>query len=243
MIPIEERRRVTTFSVVSSHIISSSTLFPIAWLIIGSFAQMILVQEQIVHEFILAALYYIVMLASFYAGIKYSLSFIDKRYIVLNPKSSLKFSILIFLFGVLFINYLFIHFEETFNWFRLLFSVFLTYMFVTLTDKYFKGLEPNSEYLEYPLVWQVFFMLTNLLLLIALFTSYIILVKVYPSMHLLLILVLVMWFGPYSHIINKFFIPFLYKINEEIAIKRAIIVFLIALPVDYLLISTIVSQY
>lgn len=243
MIPIDDRSRVTTFSVVSSHIISSSALFPVVWLIIGSFLQTILVQKQILNEPVVTGLYYIVMLASFYGGIKYSLSFIDRRYIVSNPQSSLKFSILSFLFGVLFINYLFIYFEESFNWFRLSFSILLTYMFVILTNKYFSAINPNTEYIEYPFLWQIFFMLTNLLLIIAFFISYMILSRVFPWIHAFLVFALVIWFSPYSEIIEKLFIPFFYKNNEKIAFKKATIIFLIALPMDLFLISILVSQY
>ena len=243
MISTEEKRRVTTFSVVSSHIISSTMLFPVLWLIIGSVIYLILEQKQVLPISLITIFYYIVMLASFYAGIKYSLSFIDKRYIVSNPELSLKFSILFFLIGVLLINYIFIYFEEALNWFRLIFSILLLYMFVTLTNKYFKSLEADIEYIEYPFLWQVLFLFTNFSLLIAALTSYTILVSVYSWMHSLLIFVLIIWFGPYSKVIDKLFIPFFYKSNEEIAVKRSIIVLLIALPVDFLLISTIISQY
>jgi len=163
---IGEKVRRTSFGVVSSHIISTTMLFPLFWLIAGLLAKALLVQNNIIPEPLVSFLYYLIMLGSYYLGIKYSLYFIDKKIIVALPEQSSRQAIIAFSTLVVVSNYALFYFQETIYIQRIIFSLLLIYMFAVITKKYFNSLE-KTDYIECKFFWQVIILVSNFSILIS----------------------------------------------------------------------------
>lgn len=235
------QNRLTTFNISTSHVIQTSFLFPIVWLIVGSFVKMILNDKGFIPLEILSLVYYLIMLISFYLGIKYSLAYINKKIIVSQPQNTAKQSILWFLFGAVSINYAFYYFEESLNFIRIITTVLIIVMFIKLTTKYFNSIEADNEYIEYSLPLQIVIFLANLSLIIMLFITY----GIYHEsiwIHLLItpfLIALIVFLQDKIDI----FVPFFYKKNEIPNFKKPYIVLAITLPINIILIQIIIKYF
>lgn len=88
------KKEKSTASVVTHHILHTTILFPFFGLLSGYFVLKFLGESlNGTTQMILKDLISIVFV---FLGIKYSLSYIDKKYSVTNPKSSSKISIIVF---------------------------------------------------------------------------------------------------------------------------------------------------
>ena len=220
----------TTFGVVTSHIISSTFLFPLFWLLVGSFAKVILVEKGIIIEAYATTLYYLIMLGFFYVGIKYSLYYIDKRVVVALPRQSAQQSIIFFGILVVTVNIGFVYFEDTINFQRIIFSVLLVYMFAKMTNKYFNSLE-QADYLECNFFNQIIILLANFSLFVTFLFIYAIIDKLNPIVNIIIIIV-VFYLAIFIKDFNKIFIPFFYLPEESKPIKKAWLILFVTFPLN-----------
>ena len=241
---IGEKINRTTFGVVSSHIISTTMLFPLFWLIAGSLVKALLIQNKIILEPFVSFLYYFIMLGSYYLGIKYSLYFIDKKVAVALPEKSARQAIIVFSTLVVVSNYALFYFQETINVQRIMFSLLLLYMFAVMTKKYFDSIE-KPDYIECKFFSQVIILIANLSVLISILTTYAILHESHFAVRMVLLsaFIPVMLIFSKINIVDKIFIPFEYKTNEPKPIKKAFITLGITMPVNIILIFFIISYF
>ena len=221
----------TTFGIATSHVISSSLLFPLLWLIIGLLFKPFILSKGYVPESVVTLVYYGVMLGAFYLGIKYSLSYINRKVLVIFPKKSAKHSITLFFMLIFLTHYGFYYFTEEISFSRVVFTIFLFLLFVDLTQKYFNSLG-ESDYRECTFTGQVLVTFSNLSVLIALFGMFALtqrLTSVNIVTYVAPILILMgISFG------NLFPEPF-YEKNAEKPIKKATILLVISLLVNIVL--------
>ncbi|MEJ2489316.1 MAG: hypothetical protein P8Y50_05935 [Sulfurovaceae bacterium] len=223
----------TTFGVVSSHIISTTFLFPAFWIIVGSFAKFFLVEKGMLSQSVAMWLYYAIMLGCFYLGIKYSLYYIDKRVSVALPKQSGRQSIIIFTMLVIVVDTILFYYEQTVNFQRIIFGLLLIYMFAKLTKRYFNSLE-QAEYLECNFLSQIVVLLANLSILIVLLLAYAIIHELNPIANMLA-LIIVFYLASTIESFDKIFVPFFYMPDEPKPIKKALLALLITLPINAIL--------
>jgi len=223
----------TTFGIVSSHIISTTFLFPAFWIIVGSFAKFFLVEKGMLSQSVAMWLYYAIMLGCFYLGIKYSLYYIDKRVSVALPKQSGRQSIIIFTMLVIVVDTILFYYEQTVNFQRIIFGLLLIYMFAKLTKRYFNSLE-QAEYLECNFLSQIVVLLANLSILIALLLAYAIIHELNPIANML-VLTIVFYLASTIESFDKIFVPFFYMPDEPKPIKKALLALLITLPINAIL--------
>lgn len=223
----------TTFGVVSSHIISTTFLFPAFWIIVGSFAKFFLVEKGMLSQSVAMCLYYAIMLGCFYLGIKYSLYYIDKRVSVALPKQSGRQSIIIFTMLVIVVDTILFYYEQTVNFQRIIFGLLLIYMFAKLTKRYFNSLE-QAEYLECNFLSQIVVLLANLSILIVLLLAYAIIHELNPIANML-VLIIVFYLASTIESFDKIFAPFFYMPDEPKPIKKALLALLITLPINAIL--------
>lgn len=230
----------TTFGVVSSHIISSTFLFPVFWLIAGSLAKALIIEKGMISESLALAIYYTVMLGCFYLGIKYSLFYIDKKVKVALPKQSGRQSIILFFILVVAANIGLLYFEGTINLQRIIFTLLLLYMFTKLTNRYFNSLE-KADYLECNFFAQIVVLLANFSLFISFLFIYAFIHELNPVANII-VLIVVFYLALVLEDFNKIFVPFFYLPNEPKPIKKALLVLLITLPLNAVL-WTIIFHY
>ena len=229
----------TTFGVASSHIISSSTLFPFLWLLVGLFFKAYLVHEEYLTENQALTIFYVVMLGAFYIGIKYSLSYINKKVLVMLPKKSSNLAIGLFFLLILLAHYGFYYFEESISLLRVTFTVFLFLLFKSMTEKYFNSLA-ESDYIECSFLGQTLVIFSNLSVLLALLgISYIL--DQWSSFTLVSHLApLVIAIG--LSFANLFPEPF-YKKEESSPLTKATILLVVSLLVNGGLFIFMISKY
>jgi hypothetical protein len=223
----------TTFGVVSSHIISTTFLFPAFWIIVGSFAKFFLVEKGMLSQSVAMWLYYAIMLGCFYLSIKYSLYYIDKRVSVALPKQSGRQSIIIFTMLVIVVDTILFYYEQTVNFQRIIFGLLLIYMFAKLTKRYFNSLE-QAEYLECNFFSQIVVLLANLSILIVLLLAYAIIHELNPIANML-VLIIVFYLASIIESFDKIFVPFFYMPDEPKPIKKALLALLITLSINAIL--------
>lgn len=227
----------TTFGVVSGHIISTTFLFPVFWIIVGSFAKFFLVEKGMLSESVAIWLYYAIMLGCFYLGIKYSLYYINKRVSVALPKQSGRQSIIVFTTLVIAVNIILFYYEKTVNFQRVIFGLLLIYMFAKLTKKYFNSLV-EVEYLECNFFSQIVILLANLSILIVFLSFYAIIHELNPIVDIL-VLAVVFYLASNVESFDKIFVPFFYMPDEPRPIKKALFALLVTLPVNAILLSIV----
>ncbi|MDD2791340.1 MAG: hypothetical protein PHU40_11855 [Sulfurimonas sp.] len=220
----------TTFGVMTTHVISSSTLFPTFWLIAGSLAKALLVANGIIIEPFATTLYYAIMLGAFYLGIKYSIYYINKKIQVALPKQSGRQSIILFSLIVITTNIAFIYFEDSINFQRIIFSILLVYMFIQMTNKFFNSLE-QTDYLECSFLAQIVILTANLSLFLSFLFIYAVIRELNPIVNLIIIPV-VFYLALAVESFSKVFVPFFYLPNEQKPIKKALFLLLVTLPLN-----------
>ena len=238
---MSEKIQRTTFGVMTSHVISSSTLFPLFWLIAGSIAKAMLITQDMINETLANALYYTVMLLFFYFGTKYSLYYINKKISVNFPKQSGEQSIVLFTILVIASNYGLFYFEESINFMRIFFSLLLIYMFSVMTKKYFDSLE-ETEYLECTFIGQTIVLLANLSMFITILVPAAIISGINPFAKYLLTII-AFFVGLKTQLLNKIFVSFFYKEGEPKPIKYALIVLAITLPINIGLYFIVINYF
>lgn len=241
---IKNKIHRTTFGVVSSHIISTVFLFPLLWLIAGSLAKGLLTLYYPILEPYLSTVYYLIMLGSFYLGIKYSLYYINKNVSVALPEKSGRQSILFFSALVIISNYTLFYFENSINIQRLIFSLILLYMFAVMTKRYFHTLE-KSSYIECIFFLQIIILISNLSILISLFLTYgvlhessVTLKLIVTSAFIPLLLILTQF-----DVVDKVFIPFEYEVGKQKPIKKALLTIAVSIPINILLLLYIIKYH
>jgi len=226
---------------MTSHVISSSTLFPVFWLIAGSIGKAMLISKEIINETLANGIYYAIMLLLFYLGIKYSLYYINKKVIVTFPKQSAQQSIILFSILVIATNYGLYYFENSLNILRIFFSLVLIYMFSIMTKKYFDTLD-ETEHIECTFVGQIIVLAANLSMFISIIVPVGIISGINPlAKYILLIIAFVV--GLKTQIFNKTFVPFFYKEGEPKPIKYALIVLAITLPLNVGLYFIVINYF
>jgi len=227
---LSEKIQRTTFGVMTSHVISSSILFPLFWLITGSISNAMLVTKYMINETLANGIYYAVMLLFFYFGIKYSLYYINKKVSVTLAKQSAKQSIILFVALVIATNYGLFYFEDSINVMRIFFSITLVYMFSVMTKEYFDSSE-ETEHLECTFIGQMTVLIANLSMLIALVVLFAIFSEITPLARYALLAVIFI-VSLKTEIFNKIFVPFFYKEGEPKPMKHALTVLAITLPLN-----------
>jgi hypothetical protein len=232
----------TTFGVVTSHIISSSLLFPVVWLIAGSLGKALLIANAMATEPIASIVYYGVMLLSFFLGIKYSLYYINKKVEVAMPKQSGQQSIALFSILVIAVNYGLYYFEGNINYYRLVMSLGLVYLFAVMTKKYFNSLD-KTDYLECSFPSQIIILLANFSLLVMLLLLFGTLQELYYPWVRVSIIAVVLTLAFASGLLNKPFVPFFYKEGEPKPLKNAFISLAVTLPVNAFFYTVIIKYF
>lgn len=237
----KEKNRLTTFNISTSHVIQTTFLFPIVWLLIGSFSKMILNEKNILPIEILSTIYYVVLFLSFYWGAKHSISYINKKIIISQPKEASRQSILWFIFGAIIVNYAFYYFEKDINYIRIFTTILIIIMFVKITIKYFNSIEADTQYLEYTFPFQIVILLANLSLIIMLFMLYGIYNKIVKFQILIMPILIIFIFILQGKI--NIFLPFFHKKEEIPNLKKPIIYLAITLPINIVLFLLIIKYF
>lgn len=236
---MEQKKRLTVLNVAVAHL-TSALMLPIIWILIGSIIQWILGETKTLSNHISSPLYYLVLIASYYGGLKYSFWYVSKNIIVTQPKKSSKLSSFLFYLGLLLIYYAFYTYLDEHNYLRLGTFFVLAYMYTTLTSKYFSSLEPDNELNEYRFMQQIGFTVVNISLVIMLAILTIWLIKEYPRAYGFYIIILVFWMGDYGSKINNFlFVPYFYKDGETVPYKKVFVSLCISIPANIFLACTI----
>ncbi|MBO8087541.1 MAG: hypothetical protein J7D61_16020 [Marichromatium sp.] len=139
------KKEKSTTSVVTHHIVHTAILFPFFGLLAGYFFHKF--SYDSLNPTTLMILKDFVMIAIFFLGVKYSLSYINKKYIVQNPEKSSTISITVF--GVLIGCALTLNILSAFSIIGIVYNtIFFGIVFMIFfinTKKYFTGLSvPNK---------------------------------------------------------------------------------------------------
>lgn len=229
------KKRITTFNVAVAQL-TSTLMLPIIWVLVGSISQWLLNGTGIFTEKITQPVYYLILIVSYYFGLKYSFLYVSKHLIVTQPKKSAAISSFLFSLGLLTIYLAFYSYSGEHVFYRVVTFFILAYMFVTMTKKYFDSLESDNTMNEYNLVSQIGFTIVNLSLIVMLAILTIWLIKDYPWTQGLYYAVLIAWMGDYGSKINDFlFIPYFYKEKTVVPYKKAIVSLSVTLPVNIFL--------
>jgi len=231
----------TTFGVASMHIISSTFLFPVVWLIIGLFAKALLVKQNIAPEFVVSVVYYLIMLGCFYMGIRYSLYYIDKKVQVALPKQSARQSVVFFVILVISANIGLFYFEKALNIQRIIFSILLLYLFIKMTIRYFDTLN-QTEYLECRFFSQIIVLLANLSLLLSFLFIYAFIRELNPVAHLI-VMAVAFYAVLFIDNFDTLFVSFFYLPHESKPIKKALLLLLVSVPLNVILWSVIFQYF
>ena len=142
------KKEKSVASVVSTHILTTSIVIPFFGLLVGYFVNKFL--HGSLNENLLMIIKDLVYVLFFFMGVKYSLSYINKKIDVKNPKNSSKYSIITF--GVITVfmlivdilakpNIISIGYNTVF--FGIIFAIFFI-----LTKNYFEGLQQELQAVE-----------------------------------------------------------------------------------------------
>lgn len=128
------RKNVSSFTIVSSYIITSSLVFPFFGMLLGYFLTKYL--QLYIDGIYLGVIKDVVLLIFFFIGIKYAQNFITDNYIVRKPKLVLYSSLVIFLALILLFFYLF---YEKFIIYSVIFHTLIYAIFAFSSIRYFKA--------------------------------------------------------------------------------------------------------
>lgn len=135
-------------SVVSTHILTTSIVIPFFGLFAGYFVNKFLGTS--LNQVLVMIIKDIIYIVFFFIGVKYSLSYINKKIIVKNPKNSSKYSIIAFGIIITFMlifdilaqpNIISIGYNTVF--FGIIFAIFFI-----LTKNYFEKLQQEIQTVE-----------------------------------------------------------------------------------------------
>lgn len=137
------KKEKSVVSVVSNHIFMTSVIFPFFGLFIGYFVLKFFNQSLNENGVLIVLIRDFINILFFFVGVKYSLSYINKKINVKNPINSSKYSII--LFGILvFCLYLFI-IINTLNVISIIYNTIyfgiIFFIFYFFTKKFFNNLE------------------------------------------------------------------------------------------------------
>ncbi|AHJ12272.1 hypothetical protein [Sulfurospirillum multivorans] len=135
------KKEKSVFSVVFTHILTTSIVIPFFGLLAGYFVNKFLGSS--LDKGLLILLKDIVYIAFFFIGVKYSISYINKNIDVKHPKESSKYSIIVF--AILITSMWIINILPRFNLIGIVYNtIFYSVIFIIffiLTKKYFADLQ------------------------------------------------------------------------------------------------------
>ena len=229
---MEQKKRITVFSVAVAQT-TSALMLPILWILVGSIAQWFLNGTETLSEETTQPIYYLILIASFYGGLKYSFWYVSKKLIMTQPKKSAKISSFLFCLGLLSTYYAFYAYSGEHDYLRVVTFFILAYMYIILTSKYFSSFEPDDQLNEYSFMLQVGFTVVNISMVIMLAILTLWLIKEHPWTYGLYTMVLVLWMGNYGSKINNFlFVPYFYKDQEPVPYKKVLASLGLTIPVN-----------
>jgi hypothetical protein len=142
------KKEKSVASVVSTHILTTSIVIPFFGLLAGYFVNKFLGAS--LNEGLVMIIKDIVYVTFFFMGVKYSISYINKKITVKNPQNSLKYSIITF--GVIIIFMLIVDILAKPNIISIgyntaFFGIIFTIFFI-LTKNYFEKLQQKVQAVE-----------------------------------------------------------------------------------------------
>lgn len=142
------KKEKSVASVVSTHILTTSIVFPFFGLLAGYIVNKFL--GALLNQNLVMIIKDIVYITFFFIGVKYSISYINKKVTVKNPKNSSKYPIITFGVIIVFIlivdilakpNIISIGYNTVF------FGIIFTIFFI-LTKNYFERLQQEAQAVE-----------------------------------------------------------------------------------------------
>lgn len=237
---MESKDRITSLNISVAHI-TSTMLLPIVWILIGILVKWLYIPSETTLDQITSYVYYILLIGSYYIGLKYSFRYLTNNFIITNPKTSAYISIFVFSLGVILIYLSFYFYAKEHNYLRMFSFFIISYLFIIMTNKFFSILEPNKKCNEYSIPLQIFITIINLSLFIMLSALGIMFVQGYPWSEILLLIVVFLWVKDFGKSINEFlFIPYFYKNEKSEIYKKSILILALTIPINsflYYLIS------
>jgi len=232
---MEQKTRITALNVAVAQL-TSTLLLPIIWILIGTIAVWLLVGTEKVSDNIATPVYYLVLILSYYLGLKYSFSYVSKNLVVTQPNKSAKISSFLFYFGLISIYLGFYLYNQEHNYLRVITYIIIAFVFTTMTKKYFSSLEPDNMLNEYSLILQVGFTIVNISLVVMLAILTLWLMMTYPLIQGLYYILLAFWMGGYGTKINNFlFVPYFYEDGEPFPYKKVMASLLLSVPINIFL--------
>ncbi len=232
---MKQKTRITALNVAVAQL-TSALLLPIIWILIGTISVWILVGTEKISDNIASPIYYLILILSYYLGLKYSFTYISKNLVVTQPNKSAKISSSLFYFGLISIYLVFYFYNQEHNYLRLITFFIIAFVFTTMTKRYFLLLESDNKLNEYSFILQVGFTIVNISLVVMLAILAIWLMMKYNGVYLSYVLILVFWMGDNGNKINNFlFIPYFYKDGEPKPYKKVIAILLLSVPINIFL--------
>ena len=232
---MEQKTRITTLNVAIAHL-TSALLLPIIWILVGTIAVSILVETETMSDNIASIVYYLILILSYYLGLKYSFYYVSKNLIVTQPTKSAKISSLLFYFGLISIYFAFYFYNQEHNYLRIITFFIIAFVFTSMTKKYFSLLEPDGKLNEYSFILQLGFTFVNISLVVMLAILTVWLIMEYPWTEGLYIALVFLWFRDYGTKINNFlFVPYFYKNGDHKPYKKAIASLSLSIPINIFL--------
>jgi hypothetical protein len=238
---MDKKVRATTYNIVITQL-SSVLMLPILWILFGSIFKWVFIETETLPSSVAHLLYYLVLIGSYYIGLKHSFSNMSKKIIMTQPKVSGKISSFLFVSGLISVYYIWHIYTDEYDYFRMGAFIILGYMYTLLTSKYFNTLEVDDEIIEYSFLHQTFFTVINLSVVLVISISLglmIWFIKDYTWSYFIYILIVpvgVVVVNKYMDKVNKvLFIPYFYTGEKGIPLKRILTILMITVPTNSIL--------
>lgn len=236
--------RRSTLSIVILHVIATSIYFPLLWLIGGYFFKLWMISKG-AYEIAAEMLYYVIMIKSYYLGIKYSLYHIESKVDIADPRKVARYSVILFSILAAGVNYAFYHYQGSVHLLRLVVSFGIVYMFHVLSVRFFYTLKSRGEERECTVFNQVVIVVANLSMLVSLLVTYVFLgfIGLYVELKEFAFGVQMFFVTAVAYYLylgeqiprKSLFVPFLYQEGEPKPIKKAVRLLLVTIPLNVIL--------
>ena len=232
---MKQKTRITALNVAVVQL-TSTLLLPVIWILVGTIAVWLLVGTEKITDDIATPIYYLILILSYFLGLKYSFHYVSKNLIVTQPNKSAKISSFLFYFGLISTYLGFYLYTQEHNYLRVITYFIIAFVFTTMTKKYFSSLKPDNKLNEYSFILQIGFTIVNLSLVIMLAILAIWFIIKYNGIYLSYILLIVFWMGNDGYKINNFlFIPYFYKDGEPKPYKKVMASLFLSVPINIFL--------
>ncbi|MFC2073720.1 hypothetical protein ACFLR3_00570 [Campylobacterota bacterium] len=245
---MDKKVRATTYNIVMTQL-ASVLIFPIVWILFGSIFTWVIIETETLPSSVTQLLYYLGLLGSYYLGLKHSFKYMSKTIIVTQPKVSGKVSSFIFVSGLIGVYYAWYIFTNEYDFFRMGAFIILGYMYTLLTYKYFNTLEVDDETLEYSFLYQVCFTIVNVSVVLAIgiglglmmwfIKDYTLSYSIYLLMAPLGLLAVNKHMDKVNHTL---FIPYFYRGEESMPLKRITTTLFITIPINAILLYILYKE-